>query len=263
MSTLTLAMQDSATMLRRNLRRQVRYVSLVVFQFAIPIVFLLLFVYVLGGTMGAGLGDGPGSRAEYLDYVTPAVLLIAIVGVAQITPIMVAMDMTGGIIDRFRTMPIARVSVLTGHVLGSLIQTVIVVFAVLGVALLLGFEATAGPAEWVAMFGVVVMVALAITWLSVALGLAARSVETASNVPLPLILLPFLSSGFVPVDSMPAAMRWFAEYQPFTPIIEVFRGLLTASPIGNYGVIAVAWSAGIALLGYVWAKRLFNRASQR
>jgi ABC-2 type transport system permease protein len=169
------------------------------------------------------------------------------------------MDMTEGIIARFRTMAIARVSVLTGHVLGSMIQTMLSIAIVTAVALLIGFGPTAGPVDWVAAIGVLAMVTVALTWLSVALGMVSKSVETASNLPMFLMLLPFLGSGFVPTDSMPAGVRWFAENQPFTPIMETLRGLLMGSPIGNSGVLAVAWCVGIGLAGYLWAKRLYNR----
>jgi len=169
------------------------------------------------------------------------------------------MDMTEGIIARFRTMDIARVSVLTGRVIGSLIQTMIAIALVICLALLLGFGPTAGPLEWITAIGLLAMITLALIWLAVALGMVTKSVETASNLPLPLILLPFLGSGFVPTESMPTGMRWFAEYQPFTPIMETLRGLLMGTPIGNSGILAVAWSAGIGLAGYLWAKRLFNR----
>ena len=144
-------------------------------------------------------------------------------------------------------MAIARVSVLTGHVVGSLIQTLIAIAVVLGVALRLGFSPTAGPLEWVAAIGLLTMVTYAVIWLAVALGLVSKSVESASNLPMPLILLPFLGSGFVPTDSMPTAMRWFAEYQPFTPIMETLRGLLMGTPIGSSGVLAVAWSVVVGL----------------
>jgi ABC-2 type transport system permease protein len=254
---------DSATMLRRQLRHMLRYPSMTLMLAGLPIVILLLFVYVFGGTLGAGLGGFSsgfsGGRAEYVNYVTPAILLITVTAVAQGTAISVAMDMTEGIIARFRTMAIARVSVLTGHVLGSMIQTMLSMAVVIGVALLVGFRPTAGLAEWIAAIGVLAMITLALTWLSVALGMVTKSVETASNLPMPLMLLPFLGSGFVPTDSMPAGVRWFAEYQPFTPIMETMRGLLMGTPIGNSGVLSVAWCAGIGLAGYLWAKRLFNR----
>ena len=259
MSTATYALQDSATMLRRNLRRTLRYPASAAATVGIPIVFLLLFVFVLGDTLGAGLAGVSGGRDEYLDYVTPGILVLAVAGAAQGTAISVAMDMSEGIIARFRTMAIARVSVLTGHVVGSLIQTLIAIAVVVGSALVLGFSPTAGPLEWVAAIGLLTMVTYAVIWLAVALGMVSKNVETASNLPMPLILLPFLGSGFVPTDSMPTAMRWFAEYQPFTPIMETLRGLLMGTPIGSSGLLAVAWSVGVGLASYLWAKRLFNR----
>jgi ABC-2 type transport system permease protein len=259
MSTLSYAVTDSATMLRRQLRHMLRYPSMTLMLAGLPIVFLLLFVYVFGGTLGAGLGDLSGGRADYVNYVTPGIMLITVASAAQGTAISVAMDMTGGIIARLRTMAIARASVLTGHVLGSMIQTMLSLAVVTAVALLIGFRPTAGVAEWIAAVGVVAMTTLALTWLSVALGMVSKSVETASNLPMPLLLLPFLGSGFVPTDSMPTGVRWFAENQPFTPIMETLRGLLIGSPIGSSGVIAVAWCAGIGLAGYLWAKRLYHR----
>jgi ABC-2 type transport system permease protein len=259
MSTPAYAVRDSTTMLRRNLRRSLRYPASAAATVGIPIIFLLLFVFVFGDTLGAGLGGVSGGRGEYLDYVTPGILVLAVAGAAQGTAIAVAMDMSEGIIARFRTMAIARVSVLTGHVAGSLIQTLIAIAVVLGVALAMGFGPTAGPLEWVAALGLLTLVSSAVIWLAVALGLVSKSVETASNLPMPLIILPFLGSGFVPTDSMPAGMRWFAENQPFTPIMETLRGLLMGTPIGSSGVLAVAWSVGIGLASYLWAKRLFNR----
>jgi ABC-2 type transport system permease protein len=259
MSTAAFAIQDSATMLRRNLRRTLRCPASAAATVGVPIVFLLLFVYVFGDTLGAGLTGVSGGRREYLAYVTPGILLLAVAAAAQSTAISVAMDMTEGIVNRFRTMAIARVSVLTGHVIGSLIQTMIAIAIVTVVAVLLGFSPTAGPLEWLTAAGLLAMIAFAVIWLAVALGMFAKTVETASNMPMPLLLLPFLGSGFVPTHSMPVGMRWFAEYQPFTPIIETLRGLLLGTPIGSSGVLAVTWSLAIGLLGYVWAKRLFNR----
>ncbi|GIJ23268.1 ABC transporter permease [Micromonospora lutea] len=256
--------RDSTTMLRRNLKRMLRYPSMTLMLVGMPVVFLLLFVYVFGGTLGNGLGgsapDGAtGGRAAYVNYVTPAIILMTIAATVQGTAISVAMDLTEGIITRFRTMHIARVSVLTGHVLGSVIQTVLSLAVVIGVALLVGFRPTAGAVEWLATAGFLVAVTVALVWLAVALGQISESVETASNLPMPLILLPFLGSGFVPTDSMPAGLRWFAEYQPFTPIIETVRGLLTDEPVGNNAWIALGWCAVIAIGGYLWSRRLFNR----
>jgi ABC-2 type transport system permease protein len=259
MSTLSYAVADSATMLRRQLRHMQRYLSVTVFLVGMPIVFLLLFVYVFGGTLGAGLGGPAGGRAEYLEYVTPGIMLMAVAAGATGTAISVAMDMTEGIVARFRTMAIFRPSVLTGHVLGSMIQTMLSVAVVTGVALLIGFRPSASPVEWVAAAGVLAAITFALTWLSVAFGLVTKTVEAASNLPTPLVFLPFLGSGFVPTDSMPVGLRWFAEYQPFTPIIETVRGLLLGTAIGNSAVVAVAWCLGITLVGYLWARKLYNR----
>ena len=247
-------------MLRRNLRRMRRYPSLTFFIAGIPVVFLLLFVYVFGGTLGAGLGVVAGGRADYIAYVVPGILLITVAGAAQGTAISVAMDMTEGIIARFRTMAIARASVLTGHVIGSVIQTMLAIVDRHGrrgadrvpadhrsdrmargdrPARARPRSRSPGcrsPSAW-----------------------SAKSVETASNLPMFLVLLPFLSSGFVPTESMPDGLSWFAEHQPFTPIIETVRGLLLGTPIGNSGVLAVAWCVGISVVGYVWARRLYDR----
>ncbi|RZL82139.1 MAG: ABC transporter permease [Rhodococcus sp. (in: high G+C Gram-positive bacteria)] len=259
MTTMGYALSDSATMLRRNVRHMIRYPSMTLMLVGMPIVLLLLFVYVFGGTLGAGLGDPAGGRGAYVDYVAPGIILMTVASAAQGTAISVATDMTEGIIARFRTMAIARVSVLTGHVVGSMIQTLLSLAVVVGVAVLIGFHPTAGLGEWVAAFAVLALFTFALTWLSVAFGLVSKSVETASNLPMVLVLLPFLGSGFVPTDSMPAGLRWFAEYQPFSPVIETIRGLLLGGPIGSSAVLAVGWSFGIALVGYLWAKRLFNR----
>jgi len=263
MSTLAYTLTDSATMLRRNLRRLLRYPSMTVLLVGMPIVFLLLFVYVFGGQLGAGFADRHDGRGAYLDYVMPGILLMTVAAAAQGTAITVAMDMTGGIIDRFKTMAIARASVLTGHVIASVIQALFGLVVVLAVALALGFRPAAGPVAWLAAVGVLTLFAFALVWLSAALGLAAKTVETASNTPMVLTLLPFLGSGFVPTATMPAGLRQFAEYQPFTPATESVRGLLGGTGAGTNAIAAVAWSAGIALAGYLWARHLYNRRRAR
>jgi ABC-2 type transport system permease protein len=261
---MSYAIRDSRTMLRRNLRHMQRYPSLTIMLVGQPIVLLLLFVYVFGGTLGNGLGPGGlGGRAEYVGYVTPAILLIAVTSVALGTAIAVAMDMTEGIIARFRTMAISKASVLTGHVLGALIQTVFTLVVVFGVALLIGFAPTAGFGEWLAVAGMLLLLTVALTWMSVALGLKARSVETASNTPMIFTLLPFVGSGFVPPESMPAWLGWFAEYQPFTPIIETIRGLLLGTPIGSSGPLAVGWCVLLTALGYAWSRSLYAKERTR
>jgi ABC-2 type transport system permease protein len=263
MSTLSYTVADSATMLRRDLKHALRYPSMTLMLVGMPIVFLLLFVYVFGGTLGAGLGAATGGRAAYVQYVVPGILLMAVAATAQGTAISVAMDMTEGIVARFKTMAIARASVLTGHVLGAVIQTMLSLVVVVGVALLIGFRSGATPMEWIAAAGVLAMIAFALTWLTVALGMVSKNVEAASNLPMPLVFLPFLGSGFVPTESMPTGLRWFAEYQPFTPVMETLRGLLLGTAIGDSAMIAIAWSAGIALLGYLWARKLYDRDPSR
>ena len=256
MTTLTYAVRDSNTMLRRNLKHMLRYPAMTVMLAGMPVIFLLLFVFVFGGTLGAGLG---GSRSDYLTYVVPGVLLMMIGGAATGTSVSIAMDMTEGIVARFRTMAIARVSLLTGHVLGSIIQTFIGLGIVLGVAVAVGFRTDTSLAGWLGIAGVLAMASFAFTWLAVALGMIAKTVEEASNTPLPLSLLPFLGSGFVPTDTLPTGLRQFAEYQPYTPIMETIRALLAGTPVGNNLAISAAWCASIALAGYLWAKRSYNR----
>jgi ABC-2 type transport system permease protein len=263
MSALAYALRDSRTMLRRNLRHMLRYPSMTLTLIAVPVVFQLLFVYVFGGALGAGLGGTSGGRAEYANYVTPGVLLLSIAAGATSTATSVAMDMTEGIIARFKTMAIFRPSVLAGHVLGSVIKTVINLAVIVGVALAVGFRPNANPLEWLAAAGILVATAFAITWLSVAFGLVSKTVEGASNLPMPLILLPFLGSGFVPAESMPTALQWFAEHQPFTPIMETVRGLLLGTSIGNNAWLAAAWCAAITAACYAWAKKLYNRDPSR
>jgi ABC-2 type transport system permease protein len=260
-AALSYTLADSATMLRRNLKHQLRYPSLTLMLAGFPILFLLLFVYVFGGQLGAGLGPGGAhpDRQAYLTYVVPGILIIAVASAALGTAISIAMDMTEGIIDRFRTMAIARSAVLTGHVIGTLLQTLIVLALVVGVSVAIGFRSTTSPLAWLAAAGVLGLFAFALIWLSTALGLAAKSVETASNTPMFMTLLPFLSSGFVPTSTMPAGLRQFAEYQPFTPVTQTVRGLLNGGPVGTHAMAAVAWSVGIALACYLWSIRLYDR----
>jgi len=253
------AVADSATMLRRQLQHMRRYPTIPVLVTGLPVVFLLLFVYVFGGALGAGLGHLAGGRGAYAGYVAPGVLMLTVASAAQGTALSVAMDMAGGIMARLRTMPISQGSVLAGHVLGSTIQSLASCAAVTGVALLTGFRPGAGAAGWLGAAGLLALASLALSWLSVALGLASKSVEAASNLPMFLLLLPFLGSGFVPAATMPAGLRAFAEYQPFTPVTETLRGLLTGAPAGRNPALALAWCAAIGLGGYLWSRHLFRR----
>lgn len=256
---------DAITMLHRNLLHMVRYPGLSVFTIGGPVVFLLLFVFVFGGTLGAGLPgvDPSAGRNAYLAYVMPGILLITIAGSAGGTATTVSMDMTTGITARFRTMAISRAAVLAGHVLGNTIQAIIAVALVLGVGLLIGFRTTAGPIQWLETLGLLAVIAFAVTWLAVGMGMQARSVETASNLPLVLTLLPFLGSGFVPTDSMPVYLQWFAQYQPFTAWIETVRGLLTGGATGWYPLLAIGWIVLLSVVGYAWSMVLYNRKSVR
>ncbi|MEU8566846.1 ABC transporter permease [Streptomyces pathocidini] len=258
MSTLTYAVHDSMTMLRRNIKHALRYPAVSLGASMMPILMLLLFVYAFGDSMSGGAG-----RDAYLKYLTPGVMIMGVASGAMSTSIAVCSDMTEGIINRFRTMNITRSSFMTGHVIGSVITTMVSLVLVVGVAIALGFRPDADPVEWLAAAGLLTAMAFAVTWLAAALGLISKTVESASNKPLLIQFLPFLGSAFVPADSMAPGLRWFAEYQPFTPMTETLRGLLSGSEIGNNGWISLAWCAGIALVGYVWSRSLFNSTTKR
>ncbi|RNG08892.1 ABC transporter permease [Streptomyces botrytidirepellens] len=257
---LSLAVRDSATMLRRNLLHARRYPSLTLNILLTPIVLLLLFVYVFGDVMSAGIGGGGADRSAYIAYLVPGILVMTIGATPAGTAVSVSMDMTEGIIARFRTMAIHRGSVLIGHVLGSVLQAVISVVLVGAVAVAIGFRSTDATAlEWLAAFGLLTLFATALTWMAVGMGMASPNAEAASNNAMPLIMLPFISSAFVPIDAMPDWFQPIAEYQPFTPAIETLRGLLLGSEIGNNGWITIGWGLGLTALGYSWSKSLFKR----
>lgn len=216
--------------------------------------------------LGSSVSSGPYNSTIFAQSVSaklparaPGIILMTVAAAAQGTAISVAMDITEGIVPRFRTMAISRASVLTGHVVGSLIQTMLGMAVVLGVALFVGFRPTADLVEWIAATGVLLIISITLIWLSVALGMVSKSVETASNLPMPLVLLPFLGSGFVPTDSLPTGLRWFAEFQPFTSVIETLRGLLLGTAIGSSAIIAVAWCLAITMVGYLRARAAYNR----
>ncbi|MGY3205359.1 ABC transporter permease [Streptomyces sp. TE5632] len=260
MSSLSLAVRDSSTMLRRNLLHARRYPSLTLNLLLTPVMLLLLFVYVFGDVMSAGIGGGGPDRSEYIAYIVPGLLLMTIGSTVIGTAVSVANDMTEGIIARFRTMAIHRGSVLVGHVVGSVLQSITSVVLVGAVAVAIGFRPTdAGVLEWLAAFGLLVLFAMALTWVAVGMGLVSPNAEAAGNNAMPMILLPLLSSAFVPVDAMPGWFQPIAEYQPFTPAIETLRGLLLGSEIGHQGWLAVVWCLGLAVLGYFWSTSKFNR----
>lgn len=261
MSSLSLAVRDSSTMLRRNLLHARRYPSLTLNLLLTPVMLLLLFVYVFGDVMGSGIGGGGADRSEYIAYIVPGLLLMTIGSTVIGTAVSVSTDMNEGIIARFRTMAIHRGSVLVGHVVGSVLQSIMSVVLVGAVAVAIGFRSTdAGVLEWLAALGLLVLFAMALTWIAVGMGLVSPNAEAASNNAMPMILLPLLSSAFVPVDAMPGWLQPIAEYQPFTPAIETLRGLLLGSGIGHNGWLAVVWCLGLAVLGYFWSTSKFNRS---
>ncbi|MFF5103265.1 ABC transporter permease [Streptomyces sp. NPDC000134] len=260
MSVPSLALRDTSTMLRRNLLHARRYPSLTLQLLLTPVMLLLLFVYVFGDAMSAGIGDGRADRSAYIAYLVPGLLLMTVGSTTIGTAVSVATDMAEGIMARFRTMAIHRGSVLVGHVIGSVLQCLVSVLLVGAVAVAIGFRSTdATPLEWVAAFGLLALFALALTWLAVGMGLSSPNAEAASNNAMPLIFLPLVSSAFVPVDSMPGWFRPVAEYQPFTPANETLRGLLLGTGIGHNGWLAVAWCLGLAVLGCLWSRKLFRR----
>ncbi|MFG1792640.1 ABC transporter permease [Nocardia sp. NPDC049149] len=238
-------------MLSRNLRHTLRSPDTVIMTIALPIMILLMFTYVFGGAMNV---DG-----EYIDYVVPGIILLCAGFGSATTAVSLSTDLSNGIIDRFRTMAVARSSVLTGHVAESLLRNLITTTLVILVALVAGFRPTGDPLRWLAAYGVIALFVLALSWLAAALGLLAKNPEAANAVTFVFMFLPYVSSAFVPPHSMPAALHWFAENQPVTPVIETLRGLLMGTPIGNSALLAVLWCAGIAAVGYLAAGVLYRR----
>jgi len=242
---------DALIMLRRNFKHTLRNPTAVFNAVIFPVVLLLMFVYVIGGAFNVG--------AKYIDYATPGMIVLAICYGLSATALAVNSDMTKGIINRFKVMDISRSAVLSAHVIASMLTSLIAIAAIIGVAFAMGFRAHASFPEWLGAIGLIAGVSFATSWITVALGLAAKTPESAGMAAVPLILLPFLSSAIVPADTMAAGVRQFAEYQPFTPIIETLRGLLTGEPSASKAIIAVAWCAGIALAGYLWSLATFKK----
>ncbi|MFE1931236.1 ABC transporter permease [Streptomyces sp. NPDC059474] len=260
MSAFSLAVRDSATMLRRNLLHARRYPSLTLNLLLTPVMLLLLFVYLFGDTMSAGIAGSGADRSDYIAYVVPGILLMTIGSTVIGAAVSVATDMSEGIVARFRTMAIHRGSVLIGHVIGSVLQSIASVVLVGAIAVAIGFRSTDATAlEWLAAFGLLVLFALALTWIAVGMGMASPNAEAASNSAMPLILLPLISSAFIPIDSIPGWFQPIAEYQPFTPAIETLRGLLLGTEIGHNGWLALGWSIVLTALGYRWSTASFKR----
>jgi ABC-2 type transport system permease protein len=259
MSSLRYALTDSVTMLRRDIRHSLRYPMTTVSGLMVPVVVLLLFDGVFGHTLRGGLGPALGGGGSYIDYLTPGVLLMAAGGAAEATAININTDTGEGIIARFRTMPIWRPSVLAGQVAGSLARTLVTGALLLAVAAGIGFRPSASPVEWAAAAGMFALLGLALTWLTVAFGLLAKTPAGANSLSLIPLFLPFVSSAFVSTTSMPTGVRLFAANQPFTPVIDTLRALLIGGRIGDHALLAVGWCSGIAVAGYLWSVALYNR----
>ncbi len=252
----THAIGDTATLTGRSLRHILRSPDTIITTALMPIAMMLMFVYVFGGA----IDTGPGAAGEsYVDYLLPGILLITVASGIAYTAFRLFTDMTGGIVERFRSMPIGRSSVLWAHVLTSLVAIVVSLLIVVGVALLMGFRSSAGVLAWLAVAGILVLFTLALTWIAVIPGLTAKSVDGASAFSYPLIFLPFLSSAFVPTDSMPGPVRWFAEHQPVTAIVDTIRSLLAGQSVGGDIGVALAWCVGVLVVAYLVATTIDRR----
>jgi len=245
------AVDDSFTMIGRSLRTLTRSIDTLLLTAVLPVMILLMFGYVFGGAINAG--------TRYINYVVPGVILLCAGYGASVTAISVTNDLVKGVIDRFRSLPIVSSAMLTGHVVASVLRNLVSTAIVLAVAFAMGFRPDASVGEWLAAVGVVVLYVLAMSWLSVVFGLLARTSEGAGGLGFFVLFLPYVSSAFVPPDTMPTWLRPVAEHQPITPIIETVRGLLIGTPIGDSGALAVAWCLGLLLISYVAAVVLFKR----
>ncbi|MEV0586714.1 ABC transporter permease [Nonomuraea sp. NPDC050310] len=243
---------DTTALLGRSLRHIMRSPDTIITTTIMPIAFLLLFVYVFGGAIKTGSG-------AYVDYLLPGILLITVASGVAYTAYRLFLDMKGGIFERFQSMPIARSSVLWAHVLTSVVANVISLVVVVLVALLMGFRSGAGVLAWLAVAGIMLLFTLALTWLAIIPGLTAKTVEGASAFSYPLIFLPFLSSAFVPTDSMSGPVRFFAEHQPVTAIVNAIRALFDQQPVGTDIWIALAWCVGLLVVVFGFAMRIYRR----
>lgn len=243
---------DTAVLLGRSLRHITRSLDTIITTAIMPIAFLLLFVYVFGGAIDTG-------SESYVNYLLPGILLITVASGVAYTAYRLFMDKKTGIFERFQSMPIARSSVLWAHVLTSLVANLTSIAVVVFVALVIGFRSGAGVLGWLAVVGILILFTLALTWLAVIAGLGAKSVDGASAFSYPLIFLPFISSAFVPTDTMPGPVRAFAEHQPVTAIVDAIRALFTQQPVGSDLWIALAWCVGILVVAYLFAMAAYRR----
>lgn len=245
------ALSDFTTLVRRNFRHAMRTPLALFNALVVPVFLIFMMVYVFGGAFSVG--------GAYIDYVTPGLIITAIGYGISATAIAVNADMTTGFIDRLRVMAVSRAAVLGAHVVLTTLRSLVAITLIVAIALAIGFRPSATFAQWLGVIGLVVLTVVALSWLAVAFGLAAGTPESAGMAAVPLMLLPFLSSAFVPAGTMGPGVRQFAEYQPFTPIIETLRGLLTGTPSAGTAVTAVAWCLGLTLAGYLWARANFTK----
>jgi ABC-2 type transport system permease protein len=243
---------DMSVMLGRSMRHIFRSMDTIFTVCITPIAMMLLFVYVSGGAIETGTDN-------YVNYLLPGILLMAIASGVAYVAYRLFLDKQRGIIERFRSMPMARSTVLWGHVLTSVVSNVISVVVIILVALIMGFRSSAGVLSWLAVAGILVLFTLALTWVAAIAGLSAKTVEGASTFSYPLIFLPFISSAFVPTDSMPKVVHAFAENQPVTSIVETIRALLSNQPVGNDIWVALTWCLGIMIVAYLFAVRAYKR----
>ena len=251
MNAVSAVFADSATMLRRNIRHTVRNPVTLFNGIVMPLFVMLLLVYVLGGAFDIGV--------KYVDYATPGLIIMTIGYGISATAAAVSSDMATGAINRLRVMDVSRAAVLNAHVIVTTLRSLVAVALIIGAAFLLGFRPEASLLQWLGVAGMIVLTVVALGWLTVAFGLAAKTPENAAFAVVPLILLPFLSSAFVPADKMGPGVQRFAEYQPFTPIIETMRGLLNGTPSATSAITAIAWCIGLTLVGYLWARATFTK----
>jgi ABC-2 type transport system permease protein len=245
------AIDDSLAFIGRSVRHSIRSIDAVLTSVLLPVMLLLLFVYVFGGALHTG--------GRYVDYVVPGIILLCAGFGSATTAVSVNSDMTTGVIDRFRSLPIAGSGVLTGHVVASVLRNLVSTMLVLAVALLIGFHPHASALDWLGVAGVLLAFMLAISWISACFGLLAKSPEGANAITFVVMFLPYVSSAFVPTRTMPAALEWIGDRQPITPVVETLRGLMLGTP-GGHAVTALLWCAGLAAAGIVGAGLLFRRA---
>lgn len=239
---------DTATLTGRSMRHIFRSPDTIITTAVTPIALMLLFVYVFGGALKQSIGE-----ENYVNYLLPGILLIAVASGIAYTAYRLFNDLQSGIFERFHSMPIARSSVLWAHVLTSMVSNAITLAIIFAVGLVMGFRTGAGPLAWLAVIGILLLFTLALTWLAIIAGLSAKTLDGATAFSYPLIFLPFISSAFVPTETMPGPVQWFAENQPVTSIVNTIQALFAGKPVGTDIWVALAWCVGILVVAYVFA----------